>query len=248
MGNDDNLFKIILNGVDRLDQPLPALHILGAKTLVDDQRLQPGAGSAGQDFADGDANGKVDPKSLAAGKELVVAGANFIGDTNIEGLNRTVAALGLALGLKADAGNAMIVTLIAFAAAFALGSWWLARTIQAEVEASAPKYLGREWWAICIPLIFMQGMQLILNRLNILMLGSLTGPEEAGIYAAATRISELAIFGLIIVNPIVAPMISELFHSARREELQQAVVLAARITTTITVLASALLVVFGNRV
>ena len=39
MGNDDDLFKIILNGIDRFDQPFPALAILRAKAFVDDQRL-----------------------------------------------------------------------------------------------------------------------------------------------------------------------------------------------------------------
>jgi O-antigen/teichoic acid export membrane protein len=78
------------------------------------------------------------------------------------------------------------------------------------------------------------------------MLGAIRGPEEAGIYSAASRISNLVVFALIAINAILAPMVSELYHTGRMEELQRIVTLAARAIFVFTLMFSIILVVFGK--
>ena len=93
--------KVILDRVDGLYQALAALGVLGAKPLVDDQHLELGPGPAGQQLAQGDADGKVDAERLAAGEQLVGPRAQLVGDVDVQRLDG-VALEGLPLGLKAD--------------------------------------------------------------------------------------------------------------------------------------------------
>ena len=51
VGDDQDLFKILADDVDGFDQALAPLGVLVAKTLIDDQGLQLGAGASGQDAA-----------------------------------------------------------------------------------------------------------------------------------------------------------------------------------------------------
>ena len=69
VGDDQDPAKVVLDRVDRLNQPLAALGVLSAEALVDDQHLELGAGTPGQQLAEGDADRKVDPERLAAAKQ-----------------------------------------------------------------------------------------------------------------------------------------------------------------------------------
>ena len=68
VGDDQHLGKIRPHQVDGLDQALAAVGILRAKTFVDDQGLQPGAGPLGQHPRKRQPDGKIDPESFAAGE------------------------------------------------------------------------------------------------------------------------------------------------------------------------------------
>ena len=84
MGNDDDLGEVVPDGLDDLHQAFEALGILGAEPLVDDQGAQAGAGAPGQHAGQGDAQGEIDAKRLAAGEQLVVAGAQVVADLDVE--------------------------------------------------------------------------------------------------------------------------------------------------------------------
>ena len=60
------------------------------------------------------------------------------------------------------------------------------------------------------------------------MLGVLSGPEEAGVFAVANRIALLLAFGLAAVNAIAAPLISHLYATDNHNELQRMLTLAAK--------------------
>jgi O-antigen/teichoic acid export membrane protein len=89
-------------------------------------------------------------------------------------------------------------------------------------------------------------MHLILKHTDIIMLGAIRGPDEAGIYSAASRISDLVVFALMAINTILAPMISELYSTGKNKELQRIVTLAAWAIFAFTLMFSIILVVFGK--
>lgn len=134
----------------------------------------------------------------------------------------------LFFGDSLGASQAMLINGGAIAFAFILGSFWLRKIIPDQVKSATPTFDMRIWLKTSVPLFLIAGMHLVLKRTDIIMLGSLSTPEITGIYAATARVSDLVVFALTSVNAIFAPMISEVFHGGRKQDLQSLTTLAAR--------------------
>ena len=77
---------------------------------------------------------------------------------------------------------------------------------------AAPSYATREWLSVSFPLMLVGGFSLVLRRADILMVGIIMGPREAGVYDAASKTAWLVGFVLVGVTAIAAPMIAS-FHA-----------------------------------
>ncbi len=77
-----------------------------------------------------------------------------------------------------------------------------------------------ELLAFSLPVFLASFSQLVVSRLDLLLLGYFHGAQEAGIYRAAVAVSSMVNFLLGAVNTAFAPMISELYHSGRGKELE----------------------------
>lgn len=144
------------------------------------------------------------------------------------------------------ATQAMAINLIAVFAALVMGTVWLVKQLPEQVRDARPIYAHREWLKVSLPLLLIAGMHLILKQTDIIMLGTIRGSDEAGIYSVASRISDLVVFGLMAINTILAPMISELYSTGKNKELQRIVTLAARAIFVFTLMFSIILAVFGK--
>lgn len=82
-------------------------------------------------------------------------------------------------------------------------------------ENTADYALTRKWLLVSFPLLLMSGFQIVLNRADVLMVGTLLGTTEAGLYNAGARTGRLLSFLLSAFNAIAAPMIGE--HWANRD-------------------------------
>lgn len=89
------------------------------------------------------------------------------------------------------------------------------------LASARPEYRKREWLSTGAPLLLVSGLHLMENRFDTLMVGTIKGVSEAGVYSVAARLSLLVIMGLEAANVIVAPMISELFSKGDKEGLQK---------------------------
>ena len=127
-----------------------------------------------------------------------------------------------------------------------VGGFWLYKSLPAQVIAAAPQYDSRHWLKVSLPLFFISGMNIILKRTDVLMLDLLQGSEAVAYYSVATRLADLAAFGLIVVNMIAAPMISELYNKGNRQELQKIITLAARGIFLLTLMVT-LVLIFGGK-
>jgi len=102
------------------------------------------------------------------------------------------------------------------------------RVVPREALLAPPSYETVGWLRVSFPLLLVSGSLIVLNQSDILMIGILIGPKEAGIYTAATKTAALVSFVLVAVNAIAAPMISELHAKGDRDKLQKMVSAAAR--------------------
>lgn len=123
---------------------------------------------------------------------------------------------------------AMGYNLAAVGFVFLVGTVLLRRRLQAELLKIEPVYKTVFWTAVSLPMLFMATMYWILKRTDIIMLGAYLGTAEAGIYSTASEVSGIMEVGLAGVNSMLAPMVSEFYHTGQTEQLRRVVTLAAR--------------------
>lgn len=76
------------------------------------------------------------------------------------------------------------------------------------------------WFKVSIPLLLVSGTHLLLNEMDALVLGILKGTENVGVYKAASKFSQLAMFGFAAVELVIAPIIAKLYADGKTSELQ----------------------------
>ncbi len=94
------------------------------------------------------------------------------------------------------------------------------RAYQAEIPRAKPEYRLRKWMSLALPMAFSGVSQIMVNRLDIVILGVIATPSEVGVYAAATRFASLLAFGLGAVAVVVPPMLAAAYTSGSRSDFQ----------------------------
>jgi O-antigen/teichoic acid export membrane protein len=150
----------------------------------------------------------------------------------------------LTSGLTAPA--AMAVYLAASAGSVAAAGRLLGRELPAEVATAERQERRREWLTVSAPLFLVAEMRFLLHQTDVLLVGALLGTTQAGIYAAAARLSRLVSYGLQASNAIAAPLISELHTAGDRRGLQRVVTLASWGSTLSSLAFGAVLVAGGG--
>ena len=143
--------------------------------------------------------------------------------------------------------HALKIQLVLLAVVFAVGGYLLRKSLRWEVKLAVPEYCMREWIIVSAPLMGMAGIQIMMTQVDILMVGTILGTQEAGIYSAGARLADLVVLGLAGLNLIAAPMIAELYHTGKKYELRHMIALVRQGGVVLTVLASLFLVVFGTK-
>lgn len=156
--------------------------------------------------------------------------------------------LGLFFTLRGPLKASYVIAgnIVAVVGVFLTGTVLLRKAMPESASQAEPAYAQSQWLKVSLPLLLIAGMHIILKRTDIVMLGVLKGSEQAGIYSAASRISDLVIFALMAINSILAPMISELYHTEQKQQLQKIITLATRVIFVFTLVISILLIIFGK--
>jgi O-antigen/teichoic acid export membrane protein len=145
---------------------------------------------------------------------------------------------------KLEAPDAMVLTIASAICVFLLGSYWLLKTLPPILSSVLPQYENKLWGKTAFPFLWISGLRTLLNQADILLIGMFLDVKLAGIYAIASRIGELAAFGLQSANALLGPMVSELHALDKPKELQVLITRSARgvfIFTLILVIPLALL-------
>jgi O-antigen/teichoic acid export membrane protein len=91
----------------------------------------------------------------------------------------------------------------------------------------------------------MVGFYMVNTRADAIMVGAIRGTSAAGIYTVAARLARLLTWGVLTVNAIGGPLISDLYARGEHRELQRMVSLAAGGIAAFTVPAAAFMVLAG---
>ena len=168
-----------------------------------------------------------------------------------EGLVRPLLMLALFVGgagawLGTGATAAATANVVAGMVTVVLLLFWLGWNLPRSLWREHADFSARrDWRALALPMMAMAGLQVVLYRTDIVMLGVMTDTHQAGIYAVAMRMAELAGFGILAVNGIIAPMFAERHASADKEGLAHLLRLSTLLAMGVAAVAAAGLAVLG---
>lgn len=143
--------------------------------------------------------------------------------------------------------NAVLVLYLLATSLALLSAYFLFKqTLPNPVRTVKPLFEIKSWLSSALPLILMGSMHLVNTNADILMLTTMRGPEEAGIYKAATRGAGLIFIVLGIINTPLSPIIARLYASGERKRLQRALTNSARVALLFGLLIATPLIFLGR--
>lgn len=146
-----------------------------------------------------------------------------------------------------DAPSAILFNFLASTVTIILLAIFFRGVIPEQLGGNPEKYKIKEWNKISFTFLMLSGFELVLLQTDIIMLGYYINTKEAGLYAAAAKIVKLVSFGLVAINTIAAPMISQLYISHEKNSLQRIMTLAAVGGLLYSVPAGLLMIVWGDK-
>jgi O-antigen/teichoic acid export membrane protein len=149
---------------------------------------------------------------------------------------------------RLDAPSAMWINLGSATVALLLSFGLLRRVLPGGVRSAVRRSEPRAWLRVAIPLMIFNAFFVIQERADVLLLGSLAGVTDAGLYAAASRVAGVIAFGLTAVNAWAAPLISDLHARGDVPGLQRLVRLAAQGIFLFTAPLALFVAIFGVQI
>lgn len=98
--------------------------------------------------------------------------------------------------------------------------WLLGQKLDEEVLPAHPVYAHREWMKVALVLLLQNAFVIVLQQTDIVMVGSILGPEQAGIYGAAVKTAMWVAVVLQTINMVAAPAFTMLYTQDDMEGLQ----------------------------
>lgn len=96
------------------------------------------------------------------------------------------------------------------------------------------------------PLVFATMMATLINKIDILMLGSMVNNKAVGVYQITVQVSNVVSVLLVVFNTVFAPQIAKLFHQGKELELKILYIKATRVLFMFSLFSTILLLLFSN--
>ena len=135
----------------------------------------------------------------------------------------TVGVLGASLSSALAMGLHLVAISGAAALVLVLGRRAF-RVVPPDVEA---RYEAGPWMRVSLPLWGEAGLRVLSNRLDVILVGALLGMAEAGVFAVASRLAELIVFGAHASQVAARPHIAESHARSDTRAVRKAVTVAA---------------------
>ncbi|MCT1901860.1 flippase [Oceanobacillus sojae] len=141
---------------------------------------------------------------------------------------------------------AIILFLLCNIIAFIIGAYFLNKKVTKNLKHISPEYRIKEWIHVAIPLMFVSAMYLLLGQLDVLMLGMLDSTDSSGVYSVSLKIASVVSFGILAVNTIAAPMISEAFAQKDIYKLKRISNFSSLLGSVVALISITILFLFSN--
>jgi O-antigen/teichoic acid export membrane protein len=155
---------------------------------------------------------------------------------------------GVGLGDYLDPVLATGIYSVAIAIGVAIAMAMLRTRLPAAVRDARPESNAKVWSSVAIPLLFVSGFAYANREMGLILVGSLAGPEEAGIYRVAVRGADLVVFALTGIVAAISPRLARLHAVGDVPGLRRLVRRSALASLLWALPVSALMILYGSRI
>ena len=161
------------------------------------------------------------------------------------GLTLAVGAI-VVTGHRPTAEQAVALSLVVIVVVAGCQAVVLRGVARREATAATARYAPRSWLRVSMPLLLVSSLNVVFQRVDVLLVGLFLDASDAGVYAMAFRTAALASILQTAMNTTVAPRIASLFWSGRSDELEATVLRAIRLVFLPSLAVTVVLVAFGG--
>lgn len=151
------------------------------------------------------------------------------------------------LGQGDNADVALLCRFIGLAIALSAAIVFLRRHLKGlPVNQNKQLISVRETLLAALPFMMITGANIIMSRTDIVMIGTLAGQREAGLFNVGLQAALFVQFGLAVSNSIVVAEFARLFANGDKKQLQHLAVSTARIVFVFGLVTLLALLIFGS--
>lgn len=143
-----------------------------------------------------------------------------------------------ASALAAQAASAVVVMVLM------LALW--RRHKPAAMREALPTGAVRDWLVTCAPMGMTEGLRLLQGQMALLLVGSLAGAAQAGIYRVADAVAQIALVLSSVAGTAATPMFARLWSAGDREGLERLAAVGAWLMLGGVLAIGALPAMFGD--
>lgn len=193
--------------------------------------------------------------SLTLGQSAIIRGlGKVVVGSAFDGLVRftmMLALIGLSVLVIPDYElkpyHMIVIYVISISIAYLASLAFLLRQVKGRIQGEIKLHLdSASWRSSLYPLTVIGGIQILFGYADVFILGMFENDKELGVYRVAVQISSLVVFGLAALNQMLLPNFSRLYTENKMEELQKLVTFSSRIILFLSIIPSAILLVFGE--
>jgi O-antigen/teichoic acid export membrane protein len=144
--------------------------------------------------------------------------------------------------------TAMAVNVGAGIVTLALSIFFLRKLLPVGAKTATPEYTPRLWLKAAFPMLLYGGAQIALVQTDIVMLGTMRGAHEVGLYAAANRMAYLLTYIIYASETILAPIMSRLYVNGDTEKLQTILTKAVNISFVLSLPLALAFIFWGSHI
>jgi len=155
-----------------------------------------------------------------------------------DGLMLVIVLLAGALGITSpDATTVLSALMVSSGVTAAMLGWSLFKRWPRQLRSAEPAYALGDWWQLALPVLIMAGVDVLLSRTGVMLLGWTGDTRAAGLFALGLNLATFLILPRVAVGTFFSPNASKLHASQDRKGLQklfaQATVLSLTGTTAL---------------
>lgn len=159
-----------------------------------------------------------------------------------DGVTVVLVLLAAKLGSSVDAATVLMALMASSAVTAGIVGLSLRKLWPPQLRTAEPAYAPKEWWHLAVPVMIMIGVEVLMSRAGVILLGWIGDTHAAGIFALGLNLALVLVLPRVAVGTFFSPNVSKL-HAHRNDAALQSLFARATVLSLIgtTVLALPLL-------